>query len=89
MVLANIYFDYDDTPIFIPPSLFAINHQQEHIPPTGAWDKTPIKTCYISLIVTALNILPSTLHDLNVMKLEDQSNMLIWLSIFSILTFFP
>ena len=83
IVLVNIYFDYDDTPIFIPPSLFAIN-QQEHIPPT--WDKTPIKTCYISIIVTAMHILPSALNDLNVMELEDQSNMLICLSILSIVT---
>ena len=84
IVLVNIYFDYNDTPIFIPPSLFAINQQQEHIPPTGAWDKTPIKTCYISIVVTALNMLPLALNDLNVMKLEDQSNMLICLSMLSI-----
>ena len=84
IVLVNIYFDYNDTPIFIPPSLFAINHQQEH--PTGAWDKAPIKTCYISIIFTAPNILQWVLNELNVMELEDQNNIRIFFNILSLVT---
>ena len=47
-LLTNVYFDFDDTPILVPPSLFAINNQQ-NAPPNPTWNTSPIKTSYISV----------------------------------------
>ena len=75
IVLINIYFDYDD----IAPSFSAIN-PQENIPPT--WDKTPIKTCYISLVP----LLVRPLVHLDVMDIEDQGIRLIWFNTFLVVS---
>lgn len=75
VLVINIYFDYDDVEIFIPPSLAAIN-QQEHIPPN--WDKTPIKTSYISLFsAIIIDIVPLALDKLNVIDLGDENPMVV------------
>ena len=72
IVLINIYFDYDN----ITPSL----NTQESIPPT--WDKTPIKTCYISLVP----LLVRPLVHLDVMDIEDQGIRLIWFNTFLVVS---
>ena len=51
-LITNIYFDFDDTEILIPPRLSAINNQP-YAPPNPTWDEAPIKTSYISVAYLA------------------------------------
>ena len=84
VLVINIYFDYDDIDIFIPPSLAAIN-QQEHIPPN--WDKTPIKTSYISLFSTIIiDIVPLALDKLNAIDLGDENLMVVLFNTYMLVT---
>ena len=45
IVITNIYFDFDDTPIFIPPRSPATNDQPNALP----YPNPPIKTSYMSV----------------------------------------
>ena len=51
-LITNIYFDFDDTPIFIP----AINNQP-NAPPNPTRNEAPIKTSYISVAYLAFMLI--------------------------------